>query len=100
MDNEKKRNKENKRLLPSVFVGIVVTIIIVLLMIVALRCLIKSNELSERLEVLTEEFEELEYENQRLKNELAKELDDDLIRDIAEDQLGLEDPNSEYYYIN
>lgn len=93
------KNKVNgKRTLPSFVLGIVVITVVVLLMIVALRSLIESNELSARLEALTEQKEELEYENQRLKNELSKELDEETIKKIAQDELGLADPNAEYYY--
>ena len=93
-----KNENTQKRTIPSFFLGIVVIIVVVLLLIVALRSLIKSNELTERLEALTEQYDELEYENQRLKNELAKELDDEAIKDIAQSELGLADPNAEYYY--
>lgn len=95
-----KKDKKNKKLLPSVVLGAVVVIIILLLMIVAFRSLIKSNELSEKFDILNEEYKELEYENQRLKNELSKELNDEMIKDIAQDELGLADPNAEYYYSN
>lgn len=88
----------SKRTLPSFFIGLVVIIVVVLMLVVALRSLIKSNELSERLNVLTEQYEELEYENQRLKNELKKDLDDETIKDIAQSELGYADPEAEYYY--
>ncbi|MBQ7398927.1 MAG: hypothetical protein IJW06_00515 [Clostridia bacterium] len=41
---------------------------------------------------------EVENENQRLKNELSKELDEETIIKIAGDDLGLVDPDAEYYY--
>ena len=93
-----KDTNKNTRTIPGFFLGVVVIIIVVLLMIVALRSLIKSNELSDRLLNLQEEYEELIYENQRLKNELKKELNDETIKDIAQSELGLADPNAEYYY--
>lgn len=93
-----KNDGKNTKTLPSFFLGLVVIIIIVLMLIVALRSLIKSNELSERYSLLEEEYEALEYENQRLRNELNRELDDEAIKDIARSELGLADPNAEYYY--
>ena len=93
-----KEEKNTGKTIPSFVLGVVVIIIVALMLVVALRSLIKSNELSERFEVLQEQYEELEYENLRLKNELEKELDDETIKDIAQAELGLADPKAEYYY--
>lgn len=93
-----KNEKVTKRTLPSFFIGIVVIVIVVLLLVVAIRSLIKSNELSKELEARGQEVVDLEEENQRLKNELGKELDEDTIRKIAKEELGLVDPDAEYYY--
>lgn len=90
-------NNKNGRF-PGVVRGIIIIIVVALLLVVALRSMIKSNELTERLYVLQKDFDELKYENEKLKNELEKPLDDDNIRQIAEDELGLADPNAEYYY--
>jgi len=93
MDNSTKKGK-----FPGIVRGIIIIIVVALLLVVALRSMIKSNELTERLEALSESYKELEYENEKLKNELEKPLDDDNIKQIAEDELGLADPNAEYYY--
>ncbi|MBQ8759553.1 MAG: septum formation initiator family protein [Clostridia bacterium] len=93
-----KNEKVTKRILPSFLIGIVVIVIVVLLLVVAIRSLIKSNELSKELEACEKELVEVENENQRLKNELSKELDEETIIKIAGDDLGLVDPDAEYYY--
>ena len=95
-----KKANAPKRTIPSFLLGIIAIIIIALLLIDALKALIKSNELSEKRDVLIAEHEEVEYENQRLNNELEKPLDDEAIKDIAQKELGYADPNAEYYYSN
>ena len=95
-----KKNNTQKRIIPSFVLGIIAIIIIGLLLIDALKALIKSNELSEKRDVLITEQEEVEYENQRLSNELEKPLDKETIKDIAQSELGYADPNAEYYYSN
>ena len=88
----------NNKKFPGIIRGLIIIIVVALLLVVALRSMIKSNELSERLTLLQENLDELTYENEKLKNELEKPLDDENIKQIAQDELGLADPNAEYYY--
>lgn len=84
----------------SSFVITVVFIIIVLvLLIVNFKSLISSNELRNKIEIYQSVIEDLKYENEKLKYELEKELDEDEIRKIAKEELDRVDPDEEHYVV-
>ena len=94
-------NKENKKGVSGfsiVVIGIVLFIVFSLLFVVVFNIELKKNELEEEKLYQTEIRDDLKYENEKKKNELEKELDDETIRQVAKDKLGLVEPNSEYYY--
>ena len=59
---------------------------------------IQINNLSSRVEDLTVQRDELVYENEKLKKELAAPIDDEYIAKVAEEELGYKDPNKQYFY--
>ena len=77
---------------------IILFVIVALIFVVVFRIEIKKNELEAEKVELTKEYEDLEYEHQEMQNKLDKELDEETIREVAKDELGLVEPNSEYYY--
>ena len=81
-----------------VIIGLVLFIVFSLLFVVVFNIELKKNEKEEEIMSLTEIRDELKYENEKKNNELEKELDDETIRQVAKDKLGLVEPNSEYYY--
>ena len=91
-------SEKKKGRFPGFVRGIIVIIVVALLLVVALRSMIKYNELSEKFEALEKSYDELAYENEKLTNKLEKPLDHENIKQIAQDELGLADPNAEYYY--
>ena len=81
-----------------VIIGLVLFIVFSLLFVVVFNIELKKNEKEEEIMSLTEIRDELKYENEKKNNELEKDLDDETIRQVAKDKLGLVEPNSEYYY--
>lgn len=78
----------------------VVAIIIIAVMIVAVRIQITINEANSKKEELTNQRDELKYENEKMKNELETPVDDEYVARIASEQLGYKDPNAQYFYNN
>ena len=81
-----------------VIIGLILFIVFSLLFVVVFNIELKKNEKEEEIMSLTEIRDELKYENEKKNNELEKDLDDETIRQVAKDKLGLVEPNSEYYY--
>ena len=63
------------------------------------KSLISANEYKDKIENLKKELSDLEYENDKLQYELDKALDEDQIRKIAKEELGLVDPDEEHYIV-
>lgn len=77
---------------------IIFFVVVVLIFVVVFRIKIKENELEDEKEKLTEEYNSLQYENEKIKDKLDKELDDETIINTAQDELGLVESGSEYYF--
>ena len=93
-----KNNKKRTLGFSIAVIGIVLFVVFSLLFVVVFNIELKKNELEEEKQNQIEIRDELKYENEKKKNELEKELDDETIRQVAKDKLGLVEPNSEYYY--
>ena len=94
----KNENKKKVSGFTIVVIGIVLFVVFALLFVVVFNIELKKNELEEEILKQTEVRDELRYENEKKKNELEKDLDDETVREVAKDKLGLVEPNSEYYY--
>ena len=94
----KNENKKKVSGFTIVVIGIVLFVVFALLFVVVFNIELKKNELEEEILKQTELRDELRYENEKKKNELEKDLDDETVREVAKDKLGLVEPNSEYYY--
>ena len=97
-DMSKNENKKKVSGFTIVVIGIVLFVVFALLFVVVFNIELKKNELEEEILKQTELRDELRYENEKKKNELEKDLDDETVREVAKDKLGLVEPNSEYYY--
>jgi len=77
---------------------IIITVVVLLLLVVVIRVQITINELNETKKEKQEMHDELQYENEKLKDELSAPMDDEYIAKIAEEELGYKDPNKQYFY--
>ena len=89
----------SKKYNSSFVITVVVIIIVLVLLIVNFKSLISSNELRNKIEKYQRVIEDLKYENEKLKYELEKELDEDEIRKIANEEIDLVDPDEEHYVV-
>ena len=89
------QNKQNS----GFIITLVFIIVIIILLAMNFNSLILANDYREKISNLAEEFEELKYEHEKIKYEQEKSLDEDEIRRIAKEELGLVDPDEEHYIV-
>lgn len=75
-----------------------VIIVIIALIVVAFSLQVRTNKLLEENEELKSRLADINYTNEQLEKDLDKEVDDDYVKKVAEDELGLIPPDSKVYY--
>lgn len=89
----------SKKYNSSFIITVVFIIIVLVLLIVNFKSLISANELRNKNEKNQSVIEDLKYEKEKLNYELEKELDEDEMIKIANEELDLFDPNEEHYVV-
>ena len=76
------------------FKQIIFIVVLLMLLILVIRMRLVINDQNEKLEELKSQVSEIEKENESLKYELSKPLDEEGLRDIAEEN-GYRDPGEQ-----
>ena len=82
----------------KIFVRIVIVLVIGALIVLAFSLQVQTNNLLSENKELEKERDEINYTNEQLEKELEREIDDEYVKKVAEDELDLIPPNSKIYY--
>ncbi len=80
------------------FIRAVIVLVIAALVVLAFSLQVQTNSKLSENDELEKKRDEINYTNEQLEKELEREIDDEYVKKVAEDELDLILPNSKVYY--